>query len=122
MLCNMPVCIEQHIEWVGDFIGWMREHNLETAEADSRAEEEWGAHVNEVANNTLFVYANSWYLGANIPGKPRVFMPYAGGAGTYRKRCNEIAENGYEGFLLGSGGDRLPHGEEGGDNAVVLVS
>ena len=122
VLCNMPVCIEQHIEWVGDFIGWMREHNLETAEADSRAEEEWGAHVNEVANNTLFVYANSWYLGANIPGKPRVFMPYAGGAGTYRKRCNEIAENGYEGFLLGSGGDRLPHGEEGGDNAVVLVS
>ena len=122
VLCNMPVCIEQHIEWVGDFIGWMREHSLETAEADSRAEEEWGAHVNEVANNTLFVYANSWYLGANIPGKPRVFMPYAGGAGTYRKRCNEIAENGYEGFLLGSGGDRLPHGEEGGDNAVVLVS
>ena len=122
VLCNMPVCIEQHIEWVGDFIGWMREHNLETAEADSRAEEEWGAHVNEVANNTLFVYANSWYLGANIPGKPRVFMPYAGGAGTYRKRCNEIAENGYEGFLLGAGGDRFPHGEEGHDNAAVLAS
>ena len=122
VLCNMPVCIEQHIEWVGDFIGWMREHSLETAEAAPRAEEEWGAHVNEVANNTLFVYANSWYLGANIPGKPRVFMPYAGGAGTYRKRCNEIAENGYEGFLLGSGGDRLPHGEEGGDNTLVVAS
>ena len=122
VLCNMPVCIEQHIEWVGDFIGWMRERDIETAEAVPRAEEEWCDHVNEVANNTLFVYANSWYLGANIPGKPRVFMPYAGGAGTYRKRCNEIAENGYEGFLLGSGGDRLPHGEEGGDNAVVLVS
>ena len=122
VLCNMPVCIEQHIEWVGDFIGWMWEHNLETAEADSRAEEEWGAHVNEVANNTLFVYANSWYLGANIPGKPRVFMPYAGGAGTYRKRCNEIAENGYEGFLLGAGGDQLPYGEEGRDNAAVLAS
>ena len=122
VLCNMPVCIEQHIEWVGDCIGWMREHNLETVEADPRAEEEWGAHVNEVANNTLFVYANSWYLGANIPGKPRVFMPYAGGAGTYRKRCNEIAENGYEGFLLGAGGDQLPHGEEGRDNAAVLAS
>ena len=122
VLCNMPVCIEQHIEWVGDFIGWMREHSLETAEPDPRAEEEWGAHVNEVANNTLFVYANSWYLGANIPGKPRVFMPYAGGAGTYRKRCNEIAENGYEGFLLGWGGDRLPPGEEGGDNTLVVAS
>ena len=122
VLCNMPVCIEQHIEWVGDFIGWMREHNLETAEADPRAEEEWGAHVNEVANNTLFVYANSWYLGANIPGKPRVFMPYAGGAGTYRKRCNEIAENGYEGFVLGAGRDRLLHGEEGGDNTLVVAS
>ena len=122
VLCNMPVCIEQHIEWVGDCIGWMREHNLETAEADPRAEEEWGAHVNEVANNTLFVYANSWYLGSNIPGKPRVFMPYAGGVGTYRKRCDEIAENGYEGFLLGAGGDRLLHGEEGGDNALVVAS
>ena len=122
VLCNMPVCIEQHIEWVGDFIGWMREHNLETAEADPRAEEEWGAHVNEVANNTLFVYANSWYLGSNIPGKPRVFMPYAGGVGTYRKRCNEIAENRYEGFLLGAGGDRLLRGEEGGDNALVVAS
>ena len=122
VLCNMPVCIEQHIEWVGDFIGWMREHNLETAEADPQAEEEWGAHVNEVANNTLFVYANSWYLGSNIPGKPRVFMPYAGGVGTYRKRCNEIAENRYEGFLLGAGGDRLLRGEEGGDNALVVAS
>ena len=122
VLCNMPVCIEQHIEWVGDCIGWMREHNLETVEADPRAEEEWGAHVNEVANNTLFVYANSWYLGSNIPGKPRVFMPYAGGVGTYRKRCDEIAENGYEGFVLGAGGDRLLRGEEGGDNALVVAS
>ena len=82
----------------------MREHNLETAEADPRAEEEWGDHVNEVANNTLFVYANSWYLGANIPGKPRVFMPYAGGVRAHTaSECNKIAENGYEGFLLGVG-------------------
>ena len=122
VLCNMPVCIEQHIEWVGDFIGWMREHNLETAEPDPRAEEEWCDHVNEEANKTLFVYANSWYLGANIPGKPRVFMPYAGGQGAYRKRCNEVAENGYEGFVLGAGDDRLPHVEKGGDNAVVVAS
>ena len=51
----------------------------------------------------MFMLANSWYLGANIPGKPRVFMPYAGGVGTYRKMCDEIASNGYEGFILKSG-------------------
>ena len=81
MLCNMPVCIEQHIDWVGDFIGWMRERDIETAEPDPRAEEEWGAHVNEEANKTLFVYANSWYLGANIPGKPRGLHAICGRTG-----------------------------------------
>jgi len=71
-----------------------------TAEADPRAEEAWVAHVNEVANTTLYVHANSWYLGANIPGKPRVFMPYPGGVGPYRQKCNQIANDGYEGFIL----------------------
>ncbi len=122
VLCNMPVCIEQHIDWVGDFIGWMREQNLETAEATPRAEEQWGDHVNEEANNTLFVKANSWYLGANIPGKPRVFMPYAGGQGKYRKKCNEVAENGYEGFVLYPAPDPPTRHAEGGDNRKVLVS
>ena len=60
-------------------------------------------HVNEVAESTMYILANSWYLGANIPGKPRVFMPYAGGLGVYRKNCNEIAENDYTGFILDSG-------------------
>ena len=100
VLTNMPVAIEQHIEWVADFIDWMRNYGLETAEADPQAEKDWDAHVQEEANKTLFMQANSWYLGANIPGKPRVFMPYTGGMGTYRKRCDEIAENGYEGFVL----------------------
>ena len=100
VLTNMPVAIEQHIEWVADFIDWMRNHGLETAEPDPQAERDWDAHVQEEANKTLYMQANSWYLGANIPGKPRVFMPYTGGMGTYRKRCNEIAENGYEGFVL----------------------
>ena len=122
VLCNMPVCIEQHIDWVGDFIGWMREQNLETAEATPRAEEQWGVHVNEEANNTLFVQANSWYLGANIPGKPRVFMPYAGGQGKYRKKCNEVAENGYEGFVLYPAPVPPIRHEEGGGNRKVLVS
>ena len=100
VLTNMPVAIEQHIEWVADFIDWMRNYGLETAEADPQAEKDWDAHVQEEANKTLYMQANSWYLGANIPGKPRVFMPYTGGMGTYRKRCHEIAENGYQGFVL----------------------
>ena len=58
------------------------------------------SHVNEVAEPTLYMLANSWYLGANIPGKPRVFMPYAGGLGAYRERCDEIADRGYEGFVI----------------------
>ena len=103
VLSNMPVSIEQHIDWIADFIAWMRERGLQIAEADPQAEEAWVAHVNEVADSTLFVLANSWYLGANIPGKPRVFMPYAGGVGTYRKKCNEVARHGYEGFVLGAG-------------------
>ncbi len=102
VLSNMPVSIEQHIEWISWFIEYLREHDIETAEATLDAESEWVAHVNEVAEPTLYMLANSWYLGANIPGKPRVFMPYAGGLGTYREKCNEIAENGYEGFMLGS--------------------
>ena len=100
VLSNMPVSIEQHIDFIADFIAWMSERGVATAEADPQAEESWVAHVNEVADTTLFVLANSWYLGANIPGKPRVFMPYPGGVGTYRQKCNQIAQRGYEGFLL----------------------
>ena len=102
VLSNMPVSIEQHIEWISWFIEYLRDHDIETAEATLDGESAWGAHVNEVAEPTLYMMANSWYLGANIPGKPRVFMPYAGGLGNYREKCNEIAENGYEGFILGS--------------------
>ncbi len=101
VLSNMPVSIEQHIEWVGDFIGYMRERGIETVDTHTDAEAEWEVHLNEVAEPTMFVLSNSWYLGDNIPGKPRVFTPYAGGVGVYRKRCNEIASNGYEGFILG---------------------
>ena len=103
VLSNMPVAIEQHIEWIADFLEYLREQGIETAEADLDAETAWGSHVNEIGERTLYMLANSWYLGANIPGKPRVFMPYAGGLGTYRERCNEIADNCYEGFILGSG-------------------
>ena len=108
VLSNMPPAIEQHIEWISNFLDYLREHGIEAAEADLDAENVWISHVNEVAEPTMFILANSWYLGANIPGKPRVFMPYAGGLGTYREKCNEIADNGYEGFILGSGGRRWP--------------
>jgi cation diffusion facilitator CzcD-associated flavoprotein CzcO len=103
VLSNMPVSIEQHVEWISDLIEHMRERGLDVAEAEADAEEAWGAHVNEIADMTLFPLADSWYLGANIPGKPRVFMPYPGGVGTYRKKCDEVTAAGYEGFVLSAG-------------------
>ena len=100
VLSNMPVSIEQHVEWISDFVDYNNEHGIEVAEADQAAEDEWVQHVNEIADQTMYMLADSWYLGANIPGKPRVFMPYAGGVGVYRERCDEIASAGYEGFNL----------------------
>jgi cyclohexanone monooxygenase len=100
VLSNMPVSIEQHVEWITDCIKYMRDHDLHRIEPVHEAEEAWIAHVNEVANYTLYPLANSWYLGANIPGKPRIFMPYVGGVGNYRQKCAEVAEKGYEGFVL----------------------
>jgi cyclohexanone monooxygenase len=94
----MPLAIEQHVEWIGQCIAYMRQHDLDTIEADEEAEEEWVEHVRQVAETTLFPKANSWYLGANIPGKQRVFMPYVGGFAPYSQRCNEISDGGYEGF------------------------
>ena len=103
VLSNMPVSIEQHVEWISDLVEHMLEAGVEIAEADADAEVEWVDHVNDVASKTLYLLADSWYVGANIPGKPRVFMPYAGGVGNYRQKCDEVAEAGYEGFVLHSG-------------------
>ncbi len=101
VLCNMPVPIEQHVNWITDCIAYMEAHGysrIETSEAEAEA---WVAHVNEAANATLLPQAGtSWYLGANIPGKPRVFMPYAGGMARYAALCAEVANNGYRGFRL----------------------
>ena len=71
-----------------------------TIESDRDAEDRWVAHVNVVAHTTLYPRAASWYMGANIPGKPRVFMPYIGGVGAYRQLCDRVAASGYEGFIL----------------------
>ena len=100
VLSNMIVSIEQHVDWIADCLSHMRAHGLDAIEAEQQAEEKWVAHVNEVAHTTLFPQANSWYMGANIPGKPRIFMPYIGGVGAYRKICDEVAAKGYEGFAV----------------------
>ncbi len=102
VLTNMPVAIEQHVEWIAGCIDAMRRGGKTTIEATPEAQDEWVAHVNDAAGQTLMTTANSWYMGANIPGKPRVFLPYLGpeGIGGYRKKCDEIAAKGYEGFEL----------------------
>lgn len=97
---NMVVSIEQNVDWIADCLANMLERRLASIEPAPEAESAWMAHVNEVSGATLFPLANSWYTGANIPGKPRAFMPYVGGVGTYRQKCHEIAANGYEGFAF----------------------
>ncbi len=94
------VQVEQHVDWIEQCISYLNDKGFATIEPTQEAEDEWIDHVNEVASYTLFPKANSWYLGANIPGKPRVFMPYIGGYHNYRQRCFEVAEAGYEGFKL----------------------
>jgi cation diffusion facilitator CzcD-associated flavoprotein CzcO len=101
VLCNMPVAIEQHVEWITDCIAYMRQQGLTRIEAGDEAMDSWVAHVNAAAAATLLPQAkHSWYLGANVPGKPRVFMPYAGGMAHYRKICADVAARNYVGFIL----------------------
>ncbi len=100
VLSNMIVSIEQHADWIADCIDHLRSNGHRAIEATVEAQEEWVQHVNEVGHLTLYPRANSWYMGANIPGKPRIFMPYIGGVGVYRQKCNEVATKGYEGFRL----------------------
>ena len=97
---NMVVSIEQHVDWIADALQRLRADGVAVMEVDPQAEEAWVEHVNEVADSTLLPRANSWYVGANVPGKPRIFMPYLGGFGAYRQRCDEIAAAGYDGFRL----------------------
>jgi cyclohexanone monooxygenase len=100
VLSNMMVSIEQHVDWINDCLSHLTDRRLDCIEPTLDAENAWVQHVNEVADTTLYPSAASWYMGANIPGKPRVFMPYIGGVGAYRKTCDEIAARGYEGFEL----------------------
>jgi len=100
VLSNMVISIEQHVDFIAELITAMRERGVSTVEPQSSAQEAWVSHVADVAQTTLFPQANSWYMGSNIPGKPRVFLPYVGGVGAYRKKCEEVVAAGYAGFDL----------------------
>jgi cyclohexanone monooxygenase len=99
VLSNMIPSIEQHVDWIGDCLAYLGEHGKGRIEATLDAEDAWVEHVNEVAGESLYLTCNSWYLGANVPGKPRVFMPYLGFP-PYVEKCDEVAAKGYEGFAL----------------------
>jgi len=101
VLCNLPPQIEQHVNWITDCIAYLHKQGIQQMEADTAASDDWVQQVNDAANETLLPQVrHSWYLGANVPGKPRVFMPYAGGFARYRGICDEVAAQGYKGFLL----------------------
>ena len=102
VLSNMMVSIEQHVEWVTDTLVHMRDHGFDTIEPTPTAEEGWIRHGSDFANISLMKDTNSWYMGANVPGKPRVMLPYLGGVDGYRRICNEVVENDYLGFTLAS--------------------
>jgi cyclohexanone monooxygenase len=101
VISNVVTSIEQHVEWIGACLKFMQLNRKGFVEATAEAQTSWVNHVNDVANSTLFPVANSWYVGANIPGKARVFMPYVAGVAAYRKVCDAIAAEGYRGFHFG---------------------
>jgi cyclohexanone monooxygenase len=100
VLYNMPLAIEDHVDWIADCISYMHEHRLNTIEPTLESEGRWVQETTAIADQTLLATANSWYTGANVPGKPRVFMVYLGGAPEYRRICGEVAASGYAGFVF----------------------
>lgn len=102
VLSNMLLSIEQHVEWITDCITYLRDHDLTEIDTTPEVEDAWTEHVAEVASGTLYPQAASWYMGANVPGKPRVFMPYLGGVDNYREKCSAVAADNYAGFTLSS--------------------
>ena len=111
VLSNMHVSIEQDVDWITDCLVHLRARGVARIEATQQAEDAWVLHGIEVANTTLYPRAASWYMGANIEGKPRVFMPYIGGVAAYKRKCAEVAANGYEGFQLAAA-DRVAQAAE----------
>ncbi len=113
VLSNMMVSIEQHVDWIADALGHLREHDLDTIEPTELAETKWVEHSNAFAGLTLMPTANSWYMGVNVPGKPQVFLPYPGGVGRYRVTCDEVVERDYLGFALAG-----PNGRQVNDGII----
>ena len=99
-LCNMTTCLQQQTEWITACIRHLRKSNRSVIEPTREFEDAWVAHHDEVANATLISKTNSWYLGSNVPGKPRRVLSYTGGVGTYRRKCDEVAASGYAGFQM----------------------
>jgi cyclohexanone monooxygenase len=108
VLSNMVMSCEHHAEWIANTILYMREHEIATIEATEEAQTAWVTSVNELAASTLYREANSWYTGANVPGKAHVFMAYTGGVGTYLQLCEEVVAEGYRGFALGAAPAPVP--------------
>ncbi|ABI78502.1 putative steroid monooxygenase [Hyphomonas neptunium ATCC 15444] len=106
VLTNMINSIEQHVDWIADCLVALKQRQQTSIEASPEAEAAWCRHSTEAVTPTMLPQANSWYMGANVPGKPRMFMPYAGGLNTYTEICNQVAAKGYEGFIIRQG-DRV---------------
>ena len=105
VLANMPTAVEQHVDWIASCMDHMRRQGIDTVEPTEAAEGAWVDHAQDVVSHTLYPRANSWYLGANIPGKPRRFSVYVGGFASYRARCDDVARSGYEGFRFSAAAD-----------------
>ncbi len=110
VLSNMVVSIEQHVDWIADCLDYLRQNDHETIDPTQQAEDDWMAHVDSLAQATLYPRANSWYVGANIPGKPRNFTIYVGGCGAYRRECDAVTAAGYRGFVLTGRKTKLEQG------------
>jgi cyclohexanone monooxygenase len=106
VLASMIQAIEQHVDWMVDLFAHMQDIGAVTVEPIDKYEDEWIEHVNEVSKVSLRSTCSSWYVGANISGRPRVFMPYIGGFPIYVQKCNEVMTNGFEGFVMEGAGAR----------------
>ena len=103
VLASMIQAIEQHVDWLADCLGHMRDIGAAASSRLRADEDAWVEHVNDVSTVSLRSTCSSWYVGTNIPGRPRVFMPYIGGFPVYVQKCNEVMSNGFEGFVLEGG-------------------
>ncbi|WP_200834113.1 flavin-containing monooxygenase [Nitrincola tapanii] len=99
-LCNMTTCLQHQVDWISGCIDYAIKHGKQVIEASQEFEDDWVRHHDEVANKTLVVKTDSWYMGSNVDGKPRRLLSYIGGVGNYHKKCDELAKNGYPGFLM----------------------